>query len=238
MRFRVVFIMVLLCVACASTALAEGKPRLAVLRFTNNTHAYWWRHGVGAELSDMLTNELASTKKFSLVERKEIDHVISEMKLGQSGLVDETTVGRLGRIKGAQYLIMATVSSFEENTEKKGGGLSFMGFSLGAKSARAYVAVDLKVVDAETSEVVDSRTIEATSESTSHAVSGTLFGVSGGGDEAKKTPVGKAIRACVVNIAEYLECSLVDKSDDCLAKYAGKEKKRKEKTKSAIDLDE
>lgn len=238
MQVRVVSIVVMLCIAFAGTAFAEGKPRLAVLRFTNNTHAYWWKHGVGAELSDMLTNELASTKKFSLVERKEIDKVISEMKLNQSGLVDESTVGKLGRIKGAQYLIMATVSSFEENTDKKGGGLSFMGFSIGAKSAKAYVAVDLKVVDAETSEVVDSRTIEATSESTSHAISGTLFGVGGSGEEAKKTPVGKAIRACVVNIAEYLECSMADKTEECLAKYAGKEKKRKEKTKSAIELDE
>jgi hypothetical protein len=44
------------------------KPRLGVLRFTNNTHAGWWHGGMGGELQDMLIAELASTKSFSVLE--------------------------------------------------------------------------------------------------------------------------------------------------------------------------
>lgn len=221
-----------------TSASAAEKPRMAVMRFTNNTNAGWWHSGVGSELSDMLTSELRSTKKFRLVERKEVEKVVSELKFGESGQVAPSTKSRLGRIKGAQYLVMATVSSFEEGTSKKGGGISFMGFGLGAGSARAYIAVDLKVVDVETSEVIDTRTIEATSETTSHALSGGFMGIGGNIKKEEKTPVGKAIRACVINISEYLTCSMVDKTSECIEQYSAKDQKRRDKTKSSISLDE
>lgn len=237
-KFGLITTLLLICMSLASMAVAAEKPRVAVMRFTNNTNAHWWHSGVGSELSDMLTNELSSTKKFRLVERREVEKVVSELKFGESGLVDPSTKSRLGRIKGAQYLVMATVSSFEEGTSKKGGGINIMGFGLGAKSSRAYIAVDLKVVDVETSEVIDTRTIEATSESTSHALSGGFMGIGGNVGKEEKTPTGKAIRACVINIAEYLTCSMVDKTPDCLEKYSAKDEKRREKTKSSISLDE
>ena len=217
---------------------ASEKPRIAVMRFTNSTNAHWWRSGTGSELSDMLTNELASSKKFRLVERREIESVVSELKFGESGLVDPSTKSRLGKIKGAKYLVMASVSSFEEGSEKSGKGISFMGFGLDASSAKAYIAVDLKVVDVETSEVIETRTIEGKSESSSKGISGSIMGVGGRTKSEQKTPVGKAIRACVINIAEYLECTMVDKSEECLAQYAVSEKKRRDKTKSSISLDE
>lgn len=229
---------IVLCAVSSISFAASDKPRMAVMRFTNNTHASWWRSGTGSELSDMLTNELASSKKFRLVERREIDKVVNELRFGESGLVDPSTKSKLGKIKGAQYLVAATVTSFEENTSKKGGGINFMGIGLGGSSAKAYIAVDLKVVEVETSEVIDTRTIEATSESTSHSISGSFMGLGGHAGEEEKTPTGKAIRACVINIADYLTCSMVDKTPECIAKYAAKEEKRREKTKDSIKLDE
>ena len=49
-----------------SGSLAAEKPRIGVLRFTNNTHAGWWHGAVGGELQDMLIAELASTKSSGL----------------------------------------------------------------------------------------------------------------------------------------------------------------------------
>jgi curli biogenesis system outer membrane secretion channel CsgG len=230
--------MIVLCAVSSISFAASDKPRMAVMRFTNNTHASWWRSGTGSELSDMLTNELASTKKFRLVERREIDNVINELRFGESGLVDPSTRSKLGKIKGAQYLVTATVTSFDENTSKKGSGINFMGIGLGGSAAKAYIAVDLKVVDVETSEVIDTRTIEATSESTSHSISGSFMGIGGHAENEEKTPAGKAIRACVINIADYLTCSMVDKTQECLDKYAAKEERRRDKTKGSIKLDE
>ena len=146
-----------------STAYAEEKPRIGVIRFTNNTHASWWHGGTGSELQDMLIAELASTNAFSVLERKELDNVIGELKLGESGLVDPATKSALGKLKGAKYLIAGTVSSFEENTSGSDAGVSFMGFNVGGKKVSAYLAVDVKLIDVETGEIVESRTIEANS---------------------------------------------------------------------------
>ena len=217
---------------------AAEKPRMAVLRFTNNSNAWWWKSGLGAELSDMLTNELASGKKFSMIERREVDKVIKEINFNQSGYVDKASKVAMGRIKGAKYLVMATVTSYEENTESENSGFSFMGFGVGGGGSKAYIAVDLKVVNAETSEIVETRTIEGTSESKSSKLSGNYMGIGFNNSKTTKVPVGKAIRATVINIAEYLECTLVDKTDECLSLYSQKEQKRREKTKGSISLDE
>lgn len=230
--------LIVLCAVPSMAFAASDKPSIAVMRFTNNSHASWWGSGTGSELSDMLTNELAGTKKFRVVERREIDSVVNELMFGESGLVDPSTKSKLHRIKGARYLVTATVSSFEENAAKQGGGISFMGFGLGGGSAKAYIAVDLKVVDVETSEVIDTRTIEANSESKSLSVSGHFMGLGARTNKEEKTPAGKAIRACVINIADYLACSMVDKTPECLDKYAAKEEKRRDKTKGSISLDE
>ncbi|MCE5266062.1 MAG: CsgG/HfaB family protein [Deltaproteobacteria bacterium] len=64
-----------------------------------------------------------------------------------------------------------------------------------------------------------------------------LMGVSVGGDKAK-TLTAKAIRGCVIEIAQYLECSMVKgKESGCLQEYDEKESKRKEKTKGSIALE-
>ncbi len=237
MKKLVVFVATVVSVLAVSAAAFAEKPRIAVLRFTNHAHAGWWGSGVGDELSDMLTNELASTKAFRILERRELGSVVSELNLSQSDLVDDSTRAKLRKLKGAQYLVSATVSSFEENTESHGGGISLFGVSVGGKSSKAYLAVDLKVIDVETGEIVDTRTIEGTSQSTGVNFHGSAGFVSGGLGKEQKTPVGKAIRACIVNISDYLTCSMVEK-DSCLEKYAAKEEKRRAKTRSSIDLDE
>lgn len=229
-----------LILAGATAALAEEKPRIGVLRFSNTARAPWWSGSTATELQDLLINELASTRSFRVLERRELKSVVSEQQLSESGLVDSSTKVKTGRIKGAQYLVAATVSAFEESG-KEGGGVNYRGFSFGGGKKTAYIAVDLKVMDAETGEIVDNRTIEATSTSGGMRVSGpsgVVPGLSGSLGREAKTPTGKVIRGCIVEITDYLECSLVLKDEDCLKKYSAKETRRRAKTKSSIDLDE
>lgn len=234
--------LVLLLVGCVFVSQGfageKEKPRIGVLRFTNHTHAGWWHGTAGAELQDMLIAELASTKAFRILERKELDKVLSEQKLSESGLVEESTKVNLGRIKGARYLVAGTVSAFQEDVTNDGGGISMFGFHVGGKREKAYIAVDLKVIDTETGEVIDTRTVEANSTGGGMRVSGSLAGLSGNLAKQEKTPTGKAIRACIVEIADYLECSLANPDEECVQKYGAKEKKRKDKTRKAIELDE
>ncbi len=221
-----------------SGAFAAEKPRLGVLRFTNDTNAGWWKASVGRDLQDMLISELASTKAFHVLERKEIDAVLSEQDLGASGRVSKATRAKMGKLKGAKYLVAATVSAYEENTSGSGGGIGIAGFSIGGKKEKAYMAVDLKVIDTTTGEIADSRTVEASSASGGLSFGGHVGIFSGGLSQYAKTPTGKAIRACIIEIADYLQCSLVKgKDDSCMDEYAAKESKRRENTKKSIDLE-
>ncbi|MGV6851635.1 MAG: CsgG/HfaB family protein [bacterium] len=226
---------VLMLVIVSGEALAR-KPVMAVAEFKNQSGAGWWRGGVGWELAGMLTNELASTGDFRLVERSKLQHVLNEQDLGASGRVSSGTAARMGKLVGAQYLVMGTVTSYEENTASTGGGLSFKGISIGGKKKDAYIAVDIRVVDSTTGEVSFVRTVEARAKS-----GGMSFGLHKGGfggalSKEKKTPAGKAIRAVLMEITDYLGCVMVYK-DGCLDEYGAKERRRREKTKSSISLD-
>ena len=128
------------------------------------------------------------------------------------------------------------MSAYEEDVAGKKGAVRFKGLSLGGGKNKAYIAVDLKVIDTETGEIVDARTIEANAKGSALGAGLSLRNFSVGGESYKKTPTGKAIRACIVYIAEYLECSMVKgKDDDCMEKWNEMDSKRKEKTKDSIE---
>jgi len=232
----VVMILALALSAFAGTAQDE-KPRLGVLRFTNQTSAGWWSGSVANDLADMLASELASTRAFQVLERKELDAVISEQDLSQSGRISPATKAKIGQIKGAKYLVAATVTSYEESRET-GGGVSLGGISLSGKKDKTYIAVDLKIIDTDTGEIVDTRTIEAESGGLGLGAGVNIGNFSIHGNDYKKTPTGKAIRACIVYISEYLECSLVEGLDaSCMKKWDAMERKRRERTKGVIDIE-
>jgi curli biogenesis system outer membrane secretion channel CsgG len=217
-------------------AFGSDKPSVGVAEFTNETRASWWYTGVGSDLAGMLTNELASTEKFKIVERAKLGKVLEEQDLAEAGRVSKKTGAKIGKLTGAQYLVYATVSAWEENTAGTGGGLSFRGISVGGKKEDAYLAVDLRVVDTTTGEIEFTRTVEG--RATSYGVSGGLSrgGFSGGLGKYEKTPTGKAIRAAIIEITDYLSCAMVDK-DECMNEYKAKEKARRDKSKSTLKIE-
>lgn len=218
------------------SALAAGGPTIGVAEFKNESGAAWWRGGVGWELSGMLSNELSSSGSFRVLERAKLDKVLEEQNLAASGRVRAGTGARMGQVTGAEYLVFGTVTSYEENTSSTGGGLSFRGISLGGKHSEAYLAVDLRVVNAETGEVDFSRTIEGRSSGGGVAIGLSRHGFGGALAHEENTPAGKAIRAALVEASDYLECVMVLK-DGCESDYRAKERSRRDKTRSAIKLD-
>jgi curli biogenesis system outer membrane secretion channel CsgG len=226
-----------LCLPAVSAIGAEAKkPVLAVFDFTNHTQASWWYGGAGSDLADMLTNELASTEKFKMVERKQLGAVMSEQDLGLAGAVKPATAAKAGKMTGAQYIVTGQVSAYEEGVSGKGGGIGFKGVGVGAKKEEAYIAIDLRVVNTTSGEVAFTRSVEFRSSSKALSVGVSKSGVTGGFGKVDKTPAGKAIRGGLIEISDYLSCAMVDKGD-CLAEYQAKEKARREKTKGKIKLD-
>lgn len=235
---KAVLVMLVVLMLAGLSLEAQEKPRLGVLRFTNETRIEWWTVSVAREMQDMMASELASTGEFTILERNELGEVLAEQDLSESGRVDPATAVKVGKVKGAQYLIAGTVTSFERGVSGGGGKVRFKGLSVGGKKDKAYIAVDVKVIDTETGEIVDTRTIEATVTAKGAGAGLSLRNFSIGGNTYKKTATGKAIRACIVYISEYLTCSLVKGKDhSCMSKWDKMDAKRREKTKSTIKLD-
>ncbi|MFT3791581.1 MAG: CsgG/HfaB family protein [Rudaea sp.] len=214
----------------------DGRPAIGVAEFKNESGAGWWRGGVGWELSGMLSNELSSSGDFRVVERSKLQNVLEEQNLAASGRIAPGTGAKIGKVTGAQYLVMGTVTSYEENTSSTGGGLSFHGIGLGGKSTEAYLAVDIRVVDTTNGDVAYSRTVEGRSKGGGVNIGLYRGGFGGNLAHEENTPAGKAIRAALVEITDYLDCVMV-KRDGCEAEYRGKEQRRREGDKKALKLD-
>jgi curli biogenesis system outer membrane secretion channel CsgG len=222
--------------ALPGLAAAQDKPVLGVIEFRNDSGAGWWRGGVGWELAGMLTNELSATGAFRVVERSKLQAVLEEQDLAASGRVKAGSGAKIGKLTGAQYLVSGTVTSFEENTKGTGGGLSFKGVSVGGKSSEAYLAIDIRVINAETGEIDFVRTVEGRSKGGGVSVGLYKGGFGGSLAQEEKTPVGKAIRAALVEVTDYLECAMV-KQDRCLQAYEAKEAKRRDSNRGSLKFD-
>ncbi len=222
--------------ALPGLAAAAEKPVLGVIEFRNETGASWFRGGVGREMAGMLTNELSATGAFRVVERSKLENVLEEQDLAASGRVRSGSGPQIGKLTGAQYLVTGTVTSYEEGSKSTGGGLSFRGVSLGGKSSEAYLAIDIRVVNTETGEVDFVRTVEGRSKSSGVSVGLYKGGFGGNLAQENNTPAGKAIRAALVEVTDYLECAMV-KQDRCLREYDAKEAKRRDSSRGALKLD-
>jgi curli biogenesis system outer membrane secretion channel CsgG len=139
-------LIVLLCLLAAVGA--EAKPRLAVRAFENKTN----EKVPESAITEMMTTELYKSGLFSLMERERLDYVADEIRLGQSGLMDSSTAPEVGRIKGAQYTMTGAVTVYHYHAE--GGVLVVPGIVGGAAARTAYVTLDIRIIDNETSEVV------------------------------------------------------------------------------------
>ena len=233
-----VLLLVVMSMFLAGAAWAKGeKPVIGVTEFKNETYANWWRAGVGWELSGMLANELAATKAFRVVERSKLQSVMEEQNLAASGRVASGTGAKIGKLTGAQYLVLGTVTAYEENTADSGGGLSFKGISVGGNKSEAYIAVDLRVVNSTTGEIDFVRTVEGRSKGGGFRISAYRGGFGGNLADQKKTPAGKAIRGALVEISDYLECAMVKQTSRCMKKFDDREERRRESNRSALDLD-
>jgi curli biogenesis system outer membrane secretion channel CsgG len=92
------------------------------------------------------------------------------------------------------------------------------------------------VIDTTTSDVAYSRTIEGRSKGGGVSVGLYRGGFGGSLAHEENTPAGKAIRAALVEITDYLDCVMV-KKDGCKADFDAKEQRRRQGDKKAIKLD-
>lgn len=253
-------------------ATAQTRPTVSVPNFKNTvTQATWWWQGpVASDLAAALANELQATGDLQVVERRNLNEVLSEQELAELGIVRRgPTAAQRGAMTGARYIVLGTVTAYDSGVEGKSSGSSFGLLGFGTRSqqqeTRDYVAIDIRVVDSTTGEVVGARTVEGRATNTAQSQSsgvnllpaagvalwaapnmgrGAQAAVGAAGtlnfgsasSESQRTPAAKAIRAALIDASDYVSCLLVPKGD-CMARFTAQDAQRRERTRGVLQLD-
>ena len=161
-------VLALLCVVLiATTALPaplSERPGLSVREFENKTD----EKIPAAAITEMMTTELFKAELFNLLEREKLQWIADEIKLGQSGLMDESTAPELGKIKGAQYMMTGAVTLYFYNAS--GGVIYLPGVIGGLLSRTAYVSLDIRIFATATGEVVYAATQQGAANATAGGI--------------------------------------------------------------------
>lgn len=153
----------------------------------------------------MLTDSLHRTHRFRLVERQVLGQVLGEQDLAASGRVSKPSGAKIGKVLGAQYQIQAVVTSYEPNYKGRSIGLGGIapgvlgGVKVGME--KSMVSMNFRLIDAETSEIIYTKQVDAIVAKKSMGLGGGGWGgggalggfVSGYG----KTPVGQCVMAAL-----------------------------------------
>jgi curli biogenesis system outer membrane secretion channel CsgG len=177
------------------------------------------QQNIGKGIRAMLVTRLAQANKVVVVERAKMDNLIKEQDFNTSNRVKQGSGARVGQISGADALLSGDIVIFGRDDKKKsvkGGGLiggAFGAIASAKNEDKAVVAIDYRLIDAETSEVI------ATGEARGESVrKGNALGAIGGAigkgaagvqidmtsSNFAQTIIGEATQDAVNKIAEIL----------------------------------
>jgi TolB-like protein len=92
------------------------KTKIAVLDF--ELHGRQFHTGdMGAIVSEWFITTLVKDGRFDVVERAMLQKILAEQKLGATGLIDESSASRLGKILGVKIIITGSILHLTDNIE-------------------------------------------------------------------------------------------------------------------------
>lgn len=181
------------------------KKRVAVLVFDDKTDRslrWWGNKGVGEGLSDMITTELVKTGNYRVIERQELDKILAEQDLGASGIVTPASAAKLGKVLGVELAVMGAVTEFGYKKSDTGGRIK--GFGLGVQSQSATVALDCRMVNTTTAEIIGAEHIRKEKSSKGIRISTNKFSFKNK-KAFDESLIGKAAREAVKGVIKLID---------------------------------
>jgi Uncharacterized protein involved in formation of curli polymers len=134
---------------------AKQLYRIAVLPFDDRSlKNRWWGNDfkVGQEVSSELVTALLDTQQFRLIEREQVDRVLSEQKWSAVN-VDSDTATEFGKMLGVKYLVMGHVTEFSFDNDQRRAFVGPYNLGIGVRTNTARVVIDARMVDTTTAEI-------------------------------------------------------------------------------------
>ncbi|MCH7489205.1 MAG: hypothetical protein IID05_00795 [Gemmatimonadetes bacterium] len=161
--------------------------------------------GFALGLTEMLTTALVETGRFVVVERAKLQEVLDEQDFGASGRVTQQTAARQGQMLGVQALITGGITEYNYTSSSLGGNVSmFNRVSASAQQLKAMVALDMRLINAETGEIIASKRGDGSATARTVSAQATINDKEFSSAVAASTPLGKATREAIEEIVEAI----------------------------------
>ena len=220
----------------APVDLNAQKKRVAVDAFdysavmTTVQAVFRTNQDIGKGIQSMMVTRLAKDNKVIVVDRSKLKQVLAEQDMTAGNRVKQGSGARIGRVSGADAILAGDIIIFGRDDKKTGAGAAagvatvgrfctFCGFVGGALSAskteeKAVVAIDYRLIDAETTEVIATGEARGESLRKSKDFMGAFAKAYSGGGAAKfdmtssnfaETIIGEATQDCVNKLTKALD---------------------------------
>ena len=194
--------------------------QLGVLRRQSSSYESVDTGNITGGIRDLLTTALFQSNRFIVLERDALSDALTEQEFSASGQVGEASRIPTGQVEGAELLVVGALTAFDSGAA---GGIAFpvpIPLNRGHDAAildlefrKAYVAMDLRVIDVRTARIVSTVSVEGTARKFGAGVSGIVGTRYGGAVRLPvllrgfaNTPVEKAISdmvdAAVTHVVE------------------------------------
>ena len=146
----------------ASLPEREDKPAVAVYSIDDRTGQYKESGSavVTQGATDMMITALKRSRQFKVLDRVNFGDFMNEQNLKTNDRLSPGQGPSIGQMTGADYVIQGAITEYQVDRNTGGVGLNIGGVGGSKEYARATTAVDLRLVDSSSGEVVWSESLK------------------------------------------------------------------------------
>lgn len=230
MKLQRLFLVVLCSFIMVMPSMATAKdiddyPTVAMLPFQNKAPVHWDNFGDAAmQAGEDVGFELERTGRFEVIEREQLQAILDEHSLSMTGLVDPATAAMIGKLAGADFVAIGSITSL---TTKESGGTGLGvgaggGGVVGGQVSTVAAKVMLRVVDVRTGRIV----LYGRGKGHSDSSNWTAGGVSKGGVAMVTIGTVAVSTEQATNAVEKAAADAIYGKDGILAEMDGKGRRR------------
>jgi curli biogenesis system outer membrane secretion channel CsgG len=163
-----------------------------------------------------LVTRLVKDGTYSVVERKALDAILAEQNFSNSDRANPTSAAQLGKVLGVDAIIVGSITQFGTENKNLGiGGVGgrwggFGGGKVGTSKGKAKVAIDARIIDVNTAEILG--VAEGKGESSRSGMMLGGMGAGRGGFGAGEIEMGSSdFRETILGEAVHAACDAVSK---------------------------
>ena len=168
-KYIVLFILIII-LLFSNLTFSQNLPRIAVVGITSTAPGYIRMSDspLSQGATDLMVNALLKTNRFRVFERAKLDDILQEQDFQHfSGLVDQTTAVKLGKMIGVDAILTGSITNI---SFKKSEGIKIGPIKVGKSYAK--VVMTIRIIDVTTGEILFSTVQEE--EASKSGISGVL----------------------------------------------------------------